>query len=97
MAKHGFKVMDSDLHTMEPDDLWELYLDQPFKKFATKFARNPPVAMALLKAALNRGSDSVDQAINTEADYQAVLYATADHEEAARAFLEKRRPVFTGQ
>ena len=26
--KNGFKVMDSDLHTMEPDGLWERYLDE---------------------------------------------------------------------
>jgi predicted TIM-barrel fold metal-dependent hydrolase len=37
--KHGFKVMDSDLHTMEPDGLWERYLDEPFKKFAPQFVR----------------------------------------------------------
>jgi predicted TIM-barrel fold metal-dependent hydrolase len=27
-----FKVMDSDLHTIEPADLWDRYLDEPFKK-----------------------------------------------------------------
>ncbi len=37
--KNGFKVLDSDLHTMEPDGLWERYLDEPFKKFAPKFTR----------------------------------------------------------
>src|SRR5947199_5437681 len=37
--KKGFKVMDSDLHTMEPDGLWERYLDEPVKKFAAKFIR----------------------------------------------------------
>jgi predicted TIM-barrel fold metal-dependent hydrolase len=37
--KNGFKVMDSDLHTMEPDDLWARYLDEPFRKFAPRFAR----------------------------------------------------------
>jgi uncharacterized protein len=37
--KQGFRVMDSDLHTMEPDGLWERYLDEPFKKFAPRFAR----------------------------------------------------------
>ena len=31
--KNGFKVMDSDLHTMEPDGLWERYLAEPFKPF----------------------------------------------------------------
>ena len=34
--KNGFKVMDSDLHTMEPDGLWERYLDEPFKKLAPR-------------------------------------------------------------
>ncbi len=37
--KNGFKVMDSDLHTMEPDGLWETYLDEPFRKFAPRFTR----------------------------------------------------------
>jgi predicted TIM-barrel fold metal-dependent hydrolase len=39
MAKNGFRVMDSDLHTMEPDGLWETYLEAPFKKFAPRFTR----------------------------------------------------------
>ncbi|HWM76581.1 MAG TPA: amidohydrolase family protein, partial [Methylomirabilota bacterium] len=38
--KHGFRVLDSDLHTMEPDGLWEQYLDEPFKKFAPRFTRS---------------------------------------------------------
>jgi predicted TIM-barrel fold metal-dependent hydrolase len=37
--KNGYRVMDSDLHTMEPDGLWEKYLEEPFKKFAPKFLR----------------------------------------------------------
>jgi len=37
--KNGFKVLDSDLHTMEPDGLWEKYLEAPFKKFAPQFTR----------------------------------------------------------
>ncbi|HEU4367942.1 MAG TPA: amidohydrolase family protein [Methylomirabilota bacterium] len=39
MAKRGFRIMDSDLHTMEPDDLWVKYLDEPFRKFAPVFRR----------------------------------------------------------
>jgi hypothetical protein len=38
-VKNGFKVLDSDLHTMEPDGLWEKYLEAPFKKFAPQFTR----------------------------------------------------------
>jgi uncharacterized protein len=42
--KHGFRVMDSDLHTMEPDGLWERYLDEPFKAFAPRFVRGSATA-----------------------------------------------------
>ena len=31
MAKNGFKILDSDIHIMEPPDLWERYIDPPFK------------------------------------------------------------------
>jgi enoyl-CoA hydratase/carnithine racemase len=63
---------------------------------AARFAKNPPVAMALIKAALNIGNDSLDQAVNTETNFQSVLFHTEDHGEAARAFMEKRKPNFTG-
>ena len=39
MAKRGLRIMDSDLHTMEPDDLWQKYLDEPFRKAAPTFTR----------------------------------------------------------
>ena len=32
MAKNGFRVIDSDMHVMEPPELWEKYID---KNFAT--------------------------------------------------------------
>jgi enoyl-CoA hydratase/carnithine racemase len=63
---------------------------------ARRFAKNPPVAMALLKAALSIGNDSLDQAVNTEVNYQSVLMTTEDFGEAAQAFMEKRKPNFTG-
>ena len=31
MAKQGFRVMDSDLHVMEPCTLWDEYLDPKFR------------------------------------------------------------------
>jgi hypothetical protein len=27
MAKNGFKVFDSDMHIVEPADLWERYIE----------------------------------------------------------------------
>src|SRR5438876_4116856 len=31
MAKHGFRVMDSDLHVIEPRTLWQDYFDPGFR------------------------------------------------------------------
>jgi len=36
MAKNGFKVMDSDMHIMEPPDLWERYLEPEFRSRAPR-------------------------------------------------------------
>jgi uncharacterized protein len=36
MAKNGFRVFDSDMHIMEPPDLWERYIDDEFKAMAPK-------------------------------------------------------------
>lgn len=63
---------------------------------ARRFAKHPPVAMALLKSALAVGSDTLDQATNTEIAHQGVLMHTEDYAEAVRAFNDKRKPKFTG-
>ncbi len=36
MSKNGFQIIDSDMHIMEPPDLWERYID---KKFASRAPR----------------------------------------------------------
>jgi predicted TIM-barrel fold metal-dependent hydrolase len=36
VAKNGFKAMDSDLHVLEPYDLWERYIDPQFKDRAPR-------------------------------------------------------------
>lgn len=33
MSKNGFKVVDCDRHIMEPDDLWDKYLEAPFRHY----------------------------------------------------------------
>jgi len=62
-----------------------------------RFARNPPVAMSLLKSALIAGSDTVDQAVATEVNFQSMLMHTEDFAEATRAFMEKRPAKFSGR
>ena len=66
------------------------------KKVARRYAAQPPIAMALLRSVLNEGCDSLTQALRTETDLQGPLSHTNDHKEAVNAFLEKRKPVFTG-
>ena len=42
MAKAGFKVMDSDMHIVEPVDLREKYIDPAFKDRAPRgLSRHP--------------------------------------------------------
>jgi predicted TIM-barrel fold metal-dependent hydrolase len=36
MAHNGFKVLDSDMHCIEPADLWERYIDDAYKPFAPR-------------------------------------------------------------
>ena len=34
--KDGFKIFDSDMHVLEPVDLWERYIDPPFRHRAPR-------------------------------------------------------------
>src|SRR5262249_20372934 len=37
MARNGYLILDSDLHMMEPDDLWARYLDGPHRGHPPRF------------------------------------------------------------
>ncbi|MHC8320460.1 enoyl-CoA hydratase/isomerase family protein [Pseudomonas sp. GB2N2] len=65
--------------------------------YAKELAMQPPLGMALLKAALTFGAHDMDASLRAEIDFQPLLRQSKDHLEAANAFLEKRAPVFTGQ
>ena len=48
MAKNGFKVMDSDMHVLEPADMWDRYIDPEFQgrlQGLTRFERDLAVAL----------------------------------------------------
>ena len=58
---------------------------------AHRLAKQPPLAMALLKSALSVGSDTLDQAINTEITHLATLMGSDDYAKAIDDFDRKRR------
>ena len=37
MARNNFLILDSDLHMMEPDDLWARWLDEPYRQNPPRF------------------------------------------------------------
>ncbi len=63
---------------------------------AGRYAALPGTAVALQRAVLAKGIDTLEDAIRSELDMQPVLLDTDDHREAVAAFLQKRKPVFAG-
>ena len=65
---------------------------------AEKIADRPPLAVSMMKRAVYQGQTNT---LRSHLDYissqNALLSETEDHREAARAFLEKRKPVFEGK
>ena len=67
-------------------------------EFARKLARGPRIALGRMKQNFNAAeSGTLADLLDREARGQIETGRTADHKEAARAFVEKRAPVFTGR
>ena len=68
------------------------------RALAGKLAALSPFALAQLKSSLTIAIDAhMDSACQAEIKAFALCFSTADQEEGAKAFLEKRKPVFTGR
>jgi enoyl-CoA hydratase/carnithine racemase len=67
-------------------------------QLATKLARGPVFAMGLIKQLVHRGYEqNLNEALQVGFRAQALARDTSDHEEGARAFIEKRPPRFRGR
>lgn len=65
------------------------------RKLAAKIAANPGGVLRMTKRLLREGQNStLESLLELSAGYQAIAHKTADHEEAVRAFMEKRAPKF---
>jgi enoyl-CoA hydratase/carnithine racemase len=72
-------------------------LQEEARALAAELAAGPNFAHAMTKKMLDQEWDmSVDEAIEAEAQAQAICMQTRDFERAYRAFAEKRRPQFEG-
>lgn len=68
------------------------------REIAGKILKRGPVAVRLAKQAVNKGLEqTLAEGLKTEAALFAALCDTEDQKEGARAFLEKRPPVFKGK
>ena len=76
-----------------PDNLLE-----ETRKFARKLTKLPSFALKMAKDAINYGFDlPLDNANKLEVSCVAQCFSTQDQKEGMKAFLEKRKPTFTGK
>jgi enoyl-CoA hydratase len=73
-------------------------LQQEAKLFAQELASKAPVALRYAKLAIERGLDMpFDAACDLEATLFGLVASTDDMREGTKAFIEKRKPEFTGR
>lgn len=75
----------------------EVYFEEALK-LAKKIAVQPPVAARLIKKSVLKAMDNpLDEGMEYERNCFYLLFASEDKNEGMRAFVEKRRPQFTGR
>ncbi|MFY9222741.1 MAG: enoyl-CoA hydratase/isomerase family protein [Blastocatellia bacterium] len=73
-------------------------LEEFTMKMARKIAEKSPVALQMGKEAVKNASRmNLREGLDQEIDLFALCFSSADKEEGVKAFLEKRKAVFTGK
>jgi len=67
-------------------------------ELAGQLAEGPTATLGRMKANLNAAAagQGIEEVMDLEAENHTISMETADHREAAKAFVEKRKPVFSG-
>jgi 2-(1,2-epoxy-1,2-dihydrophenyl)acetyl-CoA isomerase len=82
------------IYTYFSADSFENEVDQ----LAQKLASMPTKALALTKKALNKSfSNTLEEQLEIESEYQIASAQTQDYKEGVSAFIEKRTPKFKGK
>jgi 2-(1,2-epoxy-1,2-dihydrophenyl)acetyl-CoA isomerase len=72
--------------------------DEAALAWCQNLAKRAPIATTLMKENLNRAiTCDISTALDAEGIAMVTAMSTADHREAAAAFVEKREPVFRGE
>ena len=67
-------------------------------ELANRIAEKSPIALRLAKEAVKTAARStLDEGLRREIDLFALCFSSADKDEGVNAFLEKRKPEFTGK
>lgn len=67
-------------------------------EWAAKLASKPPIALQMLKVAVDKGANTeIETGLMIESTCFGNVFASKDAKEGMSAFVEKRKPVFTGE
>ena len=73
-------------------------LEERTLKMASKIASKSPIALQMAKESVKTASKAnLDEGLRREIDLFAICFSSEDKEEGVSAFLEKRKPNFTGK
>ena len=82
--------------------IYKYFADEEFEakswELAERLSSMPTQGLALTKLAYQQGlTNTMDQQLEVENKFQVKASNTADFKEGVAAFLEKRKPTFTGR
>lgn len=73
-------------------------LREQAKKMARKIMNNAPLSVTYAKLAIGQGlQGDLDSGLRIESNFFGLCVATEDQKEGTQAFVEKRKPQFTGK